>query len=473
MILWAAPVLTGGAVGDQTSARPLYETAVAMPEACSQDDVLNAWCASLRNDPWNREDRQDQSKLSRCYDKAIDLAVKLDKWELVLDLSGRYLAESFLNSPTRDRVRYQRRSVKLKRLPQDRLREAMACINEPEARLFNRGVAWADVAMAYRDMGRPVEARDIFLRIKDDFPDSDVSRGIDAHVAKTHNAEAGAPAPALAFLEAEKRRRNAVPESPVILLVGDSTVITSYYQRSAPEVCINAVLQRRLRAAYGDSGIKVINVGRDGETAKWFLKRYEESVKSKYKRVDVAFIRYGLNDIKKHKGGGWDVFRATLPQLCDRIKEDYPDCLVVLETVVPRSTDHLSSEAIIRNPESREARLAVIAREIAEEKDIPLLDIWELSCLDFSRGIRAPKLRCQGPPRYLTDRMSEAGESLLCGRTRQLLGDNRFDYLIHYGTWYSDVHQASGANGFIADQEYRFLRQRFPDKIVEDGVRRR
>ncbi|GIV97957.1 MAG: hypothetical protein KatS3mg057_2614 [Herpetosiphonaceae bacterium] len=99
--------------------------------------------------------------------------------------------------------------------------------------------------------------------------------------------------------------------SPCILQIGDCTVSCSYL---LPHQRGEIRLQEALRRVYNDPGIVVVNEGLDGEATEDFLRRYSRTLE-RYPEVDVAIIRYGVNDRKR---SGVKGFRKYTEELCDR-----------------------------------------------------------------------------------------------------------------------------------------------------------
>ena len=154
---------------------------------------------------------------------------------------------------------------------------------------------------------------------------------------------------------------STIEKSVVIVHFGDSTCITSYLPN---EQRVDAVLNAKLAAHYKEQRIVSYNVAQDGDFIRRFLDegRYQRDVRDKIKRIDIALIRYGQNDMKRFKP---EEFKAHLNGLCDRLLADYPGVKLVLET----------NTYIKRGDNERYNRYWEITRQVAAKRKLPLVDI--------------------------------------------------------------------------------------------------
>src|SRR5688572_7258681 len=124
----------------------------------------------------------------------------------------------------------------------------------------------------------------------------------------------------------------------IIAHFGDSTCMTEHL---APDHIVVAILNVRLKGHYKTEDIVNVNVAQGGDSVRQFLdsKRYERDVKDKLKHIDIAFIRYGMNDMDRRK---LDEYKKDLKELCDRVAADYPKARIILESnmYVPYLLDH-------------------------------------------------------------------------------------------------------------------------------------
>jgi lysophospholipase L1-like esterase len=114
----------------------------------------------------------------------------------------------------------------------------------------------------------------------------------------------------------------------VVLHIGDSLTSTSYLpfgERVGAQLA--GVIGKKLPGVR----FRQVSVAADGESVREFLetKRYQEVVRDNYKKVDVAVVHYGGNDVNQY-----DVkeFARQLGTLCDNLERDYPGVRIVLRT---------------------------------------------------------------------------------------------------------------------------------------------
>ena len=167
----------------------------------------------------------------------------------------------------------------------------------------------------------------------------------------------------------------------VLLHLGDSLTSTSYLPFGER---VGAQLAGILGKKLPGGRVRQINVAADGESVREFLetKRYQEVVRDNYKKVDVAVIHYGGNDVNQY-----DVkeFAKLLGALCDNLERDYPGVRIVLRTgtVVPGNPGHVND---------RYLPYWQVARDLAERRKYPLADV----CAAFQAEASPKLLRGEG-----------------------------------------------------------------------------
>ena len=158
-----------------------------------------------------------------------------------------------------------------------------------------------------------------------------------------------------------------------ILLLGDSTVIGSVCRRRAPKADHLEDVLRKLLAAEGDlPPAEVINQGRDGEYIHGLLEgRYARDIARL--PLDFVLIRYGLNDRGRRKDFATN-FPKDCRELIRRLKQDHPNCQIVLETVIPTS--------------SKDGNKSIndLVRGVAAAEKLPLLDTHARFAAELKHG---------------------------------------------------------------------------------------
>lgn len=162
---------------------------------------------------------------------------------------------------------------------------------------------------------------------------------------------------------------------PYVLQLGDCTVACSYVM---PHQRGDMRLQEQLRNAYGDSTIRVVNEGLDGEATEDFLRRYDRTIK-RHPEVDLIIVRYGVNDRKRY---GIAPFRSKLIELCDCLGRDYPQAKIILETGI--YVDYPAHYAFDRN--SKLAPVYQMITDLARERGHTVVDIFGRMRDETARG---------------------------------------------------------------------------------------
>ena len=126
----------------------------------------------------------------------------------------------------------------------------------------------------------------------------------------------------------EVRAPAPLPKSAfTIALIGDCTVACDYFPpANRPENHLSV----RLRRAFPTQSARVINLGRNGESAEDFLRaeRWNQAFAAT-QRLDAAFIRYGINDRKRFGISGCI---QNLAALCNAIQERFTGSTLFIET---------------------------------------------------------------------------------------------------------------------------------------------
>jgi acyl-CoA thioesterase-1 len=112
-----------------------------------------------------------------------------------------------------------------------------------------------------------------------------------------------------------------------IALIGDCTISCCYFPpANRPESHIAV----RLRRAFPNQPFVVHNLAASGESADEFLRSERLDVAfADLTRLDIAFIRYGINDRKRH---GISTCIRNLNALCEVIERRYPGVSLFIET---------------------------------------------------------------------------------------------------------------------------------------------
>lgn len=130
---------------------------------------------------------------------------------------------------------------------------------------------------------------------------------------------------------------------------------------------------------------------------------------------DKIYVMLGVNEL------GWngtEIYHNQYAKLIDRLREDHPDSLVVLQTLPPVSARQEAKKTYVNN--TRIAAYNEVIRQLAEEKQCPYVDVApamtdEKGCLrsDWtSDGVHLNTRGCKAWLEYLrTHPVGEAPES--------------------------------------------------------------
>ena len=137
---------------------------------------------------------------------------------------------------------------------------------------------------------------------------------------------------------------------------------------------------------------------------------------------DKIYVMLGVNEL------GWngtEIYHNQYAKLIDRLREDHPDSLVVLQTLIPVSAKQEAKKSYVNN--TRIAAYNEVIRQLAEEKQCPYVDVAaamtdEQGCLrsDWtSDGVHLNTKGCKAWLEYLrTHPVGEVPESGLAAEAK-------------------------------------------------------
>ncbi|MGC4046339.1 MAG: GDSL-type esterase/lipase family protein [Armatimonas sp.] len=230
----------------------------------------------------------------------------------------------------------------------------------------------------------------------------------------------------------------AAPPHPdtacTIALLGDCTVACTYFPpANRPE----NHLAVRLRRAFPGQPILVHNLAADGESADGFLRpeRWEKAL-GEISRLDIAFIRYGINDRKRFGISGC---LQNLRLLCEALKEHSPDVHLFLETSiwVDYPTHYLWDRNAALGPVYEAMRVFV------QEEGYPIVDIYANMEAETKRGNWDLRVRGLPAPQH----------TIIDDSFDALFGDDP--------AFFTNIHPNSRCLGLIAEWEIEALKQQF------------
>lgn len=191
----------------------------------------------------------------------------------------------------------------------------------------------------------------------------------------------------------EARGAESDPAAAVgVALLGDCTVACTYLPAAnRPE----NHLAVRLRRAYPNQSFLVRNLAADSESADEFLRseRFAEQFRP-LSRWEAVFIRYGINDRKRHGISGC---LRHLDALCQAIQEGHPDVAVLIETGT--WVDYPAHYLWDRN--AHLGPLYEAMRQFAHDRGFPVVDIYKNMEAETRRGNWDLRVRGLPSPQYL------------------------------------------------------------------------
>jgi acyl-CoA thioesterase-1 len=220
-------------------------------------------------------------------------------------------------------------------------------------------------------------------------------------------------------------------------LFGDCTVDVYMPPAMRPE----SHLAVRLRRAFPGQPFVIRNFGDSGGTAGEFVRCGDlEKAMSEMPRLDIAFVRYGINDRKRD---GIPRCIENVRTLCDLVRRRCSNATIVIETGM--WVDYPKHYMYDRN--SRLAPLYQAMRGLAEEEGYPLLDVFEKMEAETRRGNW--DLRVRGMP--------DREHAILDGSFDQFFADDP--------AFFTNIHPNSRCLGLIADWEVEKLRELFGERL--------
>ena len=248
------------------------------------------------------------------------------------------------------------------------------------------------------------------------------------------DAEQGSPAdlrdwPSTPYLDEMWSYRVHEPpleESSVIGLFGDCTVAGTGGLASHQHLAL------RLRRAFPGQRFVVRNLAANGESADGFLSRAQD-VFAELPRLDIAFIRYGINDRKQH---GITACIDHLSTFCCKMEISYPGVCLIIETGI--WVDYPKHYLWDRNARLRPLYQAM--RAFADERGYPTVDIFSRMEEETQRGNWDLRIRGVGEDIY----------------------DTSFDaFFAHDPAYFTNIHPNGRCRGLIADWEVSRLTELF------------
>lgn len=238
-----------------------------------------------------------------------------------------------------------------------------------------------------------------------------------------------------------------------ILLLGDSTCIGSVCRETNPEgPHLEQVIQDLLKWDNELPATRVINQGSNGEYLQRLLTsgRYDRDIKS-LPGIDYVLIRYGVNDIRKREDYATN-FLPDYRELLARLRSDHPHAQLILMTTIP----YLGEE--------QDGQINALVHKLAEEEDLPLLDMYTRYAEELKHGVNMLNYRrvamSKIPQKYhLLVRKARYGDRLV-------VMDNRFDaHLRDVPGWFGDRHPNLAGYHVIGDETARFLAPMIRERI--------
>ena len=242
--------------------------------------------------------------------------------------------------------------------------------------------------------------------------------------------------PSTPYSDEARAPEPAVGEACCIALVGDCTLACRYFPpANRPE----AHLGVRLRRAFPGQPFVIRNVAADGESAAGFLRSGRmERVFASLPHLEIAFVRYGINDRKQD---GIPGCVAHLEALCQALRCRYPGVEVVVETGL--WVDYPAHYLWDRNASL--GPLYDAMRAFATDAGYPVLDIYQATAQETERGNW--DLRVRGLP-----------------VPEQTVVDDSFDVFFEEDpAFFTNIHPNSRCLGLIADWEVALMRELFPN----------
>jgi hypothetical protein len=241
----------------------------------------------------------------------------------------------------------------------------------------------------------------------------------------------------------DEARDIIAPGTPccVVGLFGDCTIECSYFPLSNRP---HHHLALRLRRAFAPQKVKVHNFGADGETAGRFVKDGRATrVLADVPRLNIAFVRYGIND---RKADGIPQCIENLLILSGLLRERYAGVRIVIETGL--WVDHPRHYLWDRN--SRLEPLYRSMSEFAAREGLLFLDIFEKTRQQTLAGNW--DLRIRGLPDV----------------THQIVDDSFDEFFGDDPAFFTNIHPNSRCLALVAGWQTELLKQvyeRLPETL--------
>lgn len=234
----------------------------------------------------------------------------------------------------------------------------------------------------------------------------------------------------------------AADDTPApLVLLGDSTVITSYLpEEQRPQT----VLRELLAPTCTGQTVRVVNEADNGEfIARFLLNGAYEKMRARLPEAGIFLLRFGINDQKWFSP---EEFGAQLHLLIDLLQQNYPKAEIILETGIYVDKNHYRSD--------RNRILSPywdITRKAAEARRLGLCDIYAAMEKETAGGNWDLRVRraAADEPRVL-DASQDEGKDM---------------------AWFSDIHPNAEGVRVASRAEAKILKSRYPEKLPAGGRR--
>ena len=206
-----------------------------------------------------------------------------------------------------------------------------------------------------------------------------------------------------------------------LVLIGDSNTAISYFERTPQRRWSNIVAV--------ELGWTVVNLGRDGRTAEWFLETNQLKAVADY-NAQYYLICLGLNDCKYYSA---EQFEQKIKTLVGLLTANTSGQVILMTNVAVDYPDHHSFD---RNTCTTEYDNAL--RRTAAALNLPLIDIYYRFERENTAGNWDTRIRTTN----VWDASQDSGQTVESG-------------------WFDDVHYNVTGNAIVAEEVIKFF-ERFP-----------
>lgn len=230
-----------------------------------------------------------------------------------------------------------------------------------------------------------------------------------------------------------------------MVLFGGSSVLTSYLPDEHKH---HTVLVRELAKAYPEQAIEVFNHADNGEfLARYLLRGTYERHRTAMTGIDVAIIRFGINDQKRVDA---PEFRRQLERFATLLKEDFPGVRVLIETgaYVDYPAHYSFDRNRFLNP------FWAVARLVSEEIGYPLIDLYAATLAEAKAGNWDIRVR-----------KKETGKDFVIDASQDPGQENNPD-------WFTDIHPNPEGVRLAVREEVKALLTVFPRRLPAGQVAR-